>query len=56
MCVLMSMVASSVFLHASSMMKMVLLLSVSLISAILTQLVYLPLITNRDLLLLADYG
>ena len=55
-CVLLSMVATTVFLHTSSMTKTLLLLSITFVFVVLTQLTYLPLLSNRDLLLLADNG
>ncbi|XP_076461589.1 LOW QUALITY PROTEIN: adenylate cyclase type 5-like [Babylonia areolata] len=56
LCVLLSMVGTTVFLHTSSMVKMVLLVSITVVFIVLTQITYLPLLDNRDLLLLADNG
>ncbi|KAL8562800.1 hypothetical protein ACOMHN_022675 [Nucella lapillus] len=56
LCVLLSMVGTTVFHHTSSMVKMVLLTSITIVFIVLTQLTYLPLLTNRDLLLLVDNG
>lgn len=55
-CVLLSMVASALFLQASSIVKVILLVAMVIIYCVLTQLTYLPLFNNRDLLLFTDNG
>ncbi|PVD30969.1 hypothetical protein C0Q70_10245 [Pomacea canaliculata] len=56
LCVLLSMVASAVYLQVSSILKLVLLLSMGVVYCVLALLPYKPLFLNYDMLLLADNG
>ncbi|XP_041367203.1 adenylate cyclase type 5-like [Gigantopelta aegis] len=55
-CVIISMICSAVFLQASSVMKLMLLLCMTFTYLVIAELPYVNLFENRDLLLLTDNG
>ncbi|NP_001191588.1 adenylate cyclase [Aplysia californica] len=55
-CVVISMLSTSVFLEASSLVKLILTVSISVVFLVLIQLRYVNLFINRDILLMIDNG